>query len=107
MLRAEAGQKAHTTTFQAASCFFRNCLKSGSETRFFGKNLVSKPGIILLFRQVLRPASRHVLVRQRGNEPIVNPAPRGLPNPRFRRKRPGFANPWGANSYGPIYAEMY
>ena len=48
-----------------------------------------------------------LLVHQGGNEPIVSLAPRGLPNPRFRRKRPGFANPWRAINYGPIYAEMY
>ncbi len=60
------------------------------------------------------------------NESIASFAPRGfnigtyhprvicpnikspiLPNLRFGGKRPGFANPWRANNYVPINAEMY
>jgi hypothetical protein len=47
------------------------------------------------------------LVQRGGNEPTISFAPRGLPNPRSRRKRPGFDNPWPANNYGPIYVSMY
>ena len=47
------------------------------------------------------------LVHVGGNKPTASFAPRGLPNPRFGRKRPGFANPWRANNYASIYADMY
>jgi hypothetical protein len=60
-----------------------------------------------ILAQLTSYLSREILVHQGGNEPIVNPAPRGLPNPRLRRKRPGFANPWRANNYALIYAEMH
>ena len=47
------------------------------------------------------------LVHHSGHEPIVSFAPRRLSNPRIKRKCPGFANPWRANNYVYIYAEMY